>query len=390
MVKNKANSWYNKLGNLLDMIGEIEEEPQTAGSLVNMSNEVLRIISHWLGAEACVLFRREEDGVFSLLTHYGLTEDLAKSIDARRARSEEDDTSAFVSQKGHTYILEDVSTDRRFSDLFSNHESRSFVNIPVRSNKSIQYTIALISKPGQKISVEMIPILDIVGQQISIVLENALNIQHARSQSAIEERIRLGRDIHDEIAQSIGLAHMQTMIASDLLSKGRIEESQQELIELEKTLARLYLNTREELFNLRAYLDRGRNFVTALQEYLNDYSRYYQMATQLHIYDIQATQLSERAALQIEWIIKEALSNARKHSEAKKAEIIFRYEADQAVIAIVDDGKGFNPDDLDDTDSHHSGLQIMQERAQSIDGRLEIESQPDSGTRITIYVPKGI
>jgi two-component system sensor histidine kinase DegS len=183
---------------------------------------------------------------------------------------------------------------------------------------------------------------------------------------------------------------MQTMIASDLLSKGRIEESQQELIELEKTLARLYLNTREELFNLRAYLDRGRNFVTALQEYLNDYSRYYQMATQLHIYDIQATQLSERAALQIEWIIKEALSNARKHSEAKKAEIIFRYEADQAVIAIVDDGKGFNPDDLDDTDSHHSGLQIMQERAQSIDGRLEIESQPDSGTRITIYVPKGI
>ncbi len=381
--------WHNKLGNLLDLIGEINNDPEPNGSFENISYEILRTIAHWLEAEACVLFRLGDDGTFHLLNHYGLSDDLAMSIDYRRARSEENDTSAIASKEGHTYILEDMSADKRFADLFPKSEHRSFVNIPIRSNKSFQYTIALVSKPGKRISVEMMPMLDIVGKQINIVLENALNIQRVWSQSVIEERSRLGRDIHDELAQNIGLAHMQTVIASGYLSKGRIEDTQKELAELEKTLSNLYLNTREDLFNLRTYMKSGSSFIHSLQEYLNDYSRYYQMSTQLHINDMRATQFSDRACLQVEWIIKEALSNARKHSEAKNAEISFNLEADKAVVTIEDDGIGFSPADIDSSGIQHSGLQIMEERAHSIGGQLNIVSKPGVGTKIVMTIPKG-
>jgi len=381
------SSWHNKLGNLLDLIGSFTITPKTSQTFIEMPKEILRVIAIWLEAEACVLFRRNEDGKFYLWTHYGLTQDLANKIDARRARSKDDDTSAITSEGGHTFVLEDLTADRRFSDLYPDHQSRSFVNIPIRSTKGIQYTIAMISKPGKKISVEMIPMLDIVGKQISIVFENAMNLQQVWSQSALEERTRLAREIHDELAQMVGLAHMQVMIAIDFLSKGRLEETRNELNELERTLEKLYINTREDLFNLRTYLETGRNFIPTLQEYLNDYSRYYHLNTRLKIDDLRATQIPDGVGFQVEWIIKEALANARKHSEAKNAEILFRAEPEQTAIIISDDGKGFNLNDLDPSNKQHSGLQVMQERAQMINGRLEIDSQPGSGTRVILYIP---
>ena len=79
-------------------------------------------------------------------------------------------------------------------------------------------------------------------------------------------------------------------------------------------------------------------------------------------------------------IAQEALSNASKHARANRVEVRFDCAPGQATLSVRDDGQGF---DLEDTPPGHFGIGIMRERATSIGARIEIESEPGEGTRVT-------
>jgi signal transduction histidine kinase len=99
------------------------------------------------------------------------------------------------------------------------------------------------------------------------------------------------------------------------------------------------------------------------------------------------SEFSPPVASQLLRIIQEALTNVRRHSEATEVLINCTQGGEQVCFSIEDDGQGFYPAEVDKERGQRYGLQIMRERAESVGGSLEIDSQPGHGTRVVVWVP---
>lgn len=80
------------------------------------------------------------------------------------------------------------------------------------------------------------------------------------------------------------------------------------------------------------------------------------------------------------YLIIEALNNAIKHARAENIHINLYQENNSAVLQVIDDGQGFEPG----TGKAGIGLKSMRERAEKLGGSLDIQSDTDSGTTITV------
>ncbi|MGZ6988152.1 MAG: sensor histidine kinase [Thermoanaerobaculia bacterium] len=84
-------------------------------------------------------------------------------------------------------------------------------------------------------------------------------------------------------------------------------------------------------------------------------------------------------------LLKEAVTNAARHSRATSVLAVFRLSGRTLDVAIADDGAGFDPAaPPSDPDEEGRGLRNMQARALALGGRLEVESSPGQGTRLVI------
>jgi len=108
--------------------------------------------------------------------------------------------------------------------------------------------------------------------------------------------------------------------------------------------------------------------------------------------------LSARAGVEDEWmdaevqmqlfrIIQEALSNARKHAEARSVQISFEKRDHLMSVTIKDNGRGFEPQAAMKKGDGHFGLRFMHERAKQIGGSLRVESTPGKGTCVIVELP---
>jgi two-component system nitrate/nitrite sensor histidine kinase NarX len=99
----------------------------------------------------------------------------------------------------------------------------------------------------------------------------------------------------------------------------------------------------------------------------------------------QGLPLAPDVQIQVMHIIQEALSNIRKHSKAAivKVEVV---QSPKWMFKVIDDGIGFSTE-LNEVDSTHVGMSIMQERANKIGAKLELSSKPLAGTCISLTLP---
>jgi PAS domain S-box-containing protein len=88
------------------------------------------------------------------------------------------------------------------------------------------------------------------------------------------------------------------------------------------------------------------------------------------------------AGTQASRVIREALTNARRHSGAKRVSVTLRVEGDYLVVEVSDDGRGFGPETRPGV-----GMNGMRERAAVVGGTLRIESEVGEGTRVSLRVP---
>jgi signal transduction histidine kinase len=91
--------------------------------------------------------------------------------------------------------------------------------------------------------------------------------------------------------------------------------------------------------------------------------------------------------LQVVRIVQEALANIRKHASAANAWVRLRMLDGRLIIAIEDDGKGFDLKRPARDKEPHYGLKMMAERIESVGGQIRVESWPGRGTRLTLSLP---
>ena len=102
----------------------------------------------------------------------------------------------------------------------------------------------------------------------------------------------------------------------------------------------------------------------------------------------QGVPLPPDQQVQVLHVLQEALSNVRKHANAKQVRVQV-WQDPQWAFEVSDDGDGFS-DDGPGKGEIHVGLRIMRERARRIGAQLQVQSQPGEGTRVTLTLPSNV
>lgn len=225
-------------------------------------------------------------------------------------------------------------------------------------------------------------------EQICIQTGASLNrIDHQRQQvflAALEEHARISRETHDFMAQEI--VSIQRMIEALVLRLSPEEKKAygDEYDELLDMVHVLYSDTRDLIAGLRV-CEKMSAAEGSIERYLDYFSRHSKVDIECHI--DPNLELSDYARMQLFRIVQEALTNVRKHSMAQNAVIRIVPDTSGVHLSIVDDGIGFEVNELSEPDSEY-GITIMKERATSVGGQFVIESKKGDGTSIEVFIPK--
>ncbi|AZN38538.1 sensor histidine kinase [Paenibacillus albus] len=227
--------------------------------------------------------------------------------------------------------------------------------------------------------------------QVTRILESAKNRQQIGLKIILaqeEERKRIAREIHDGPAQSLANIVLRTEIAERMLVKQEFQIVQEELIDLKSQVRSGIEEIRKIIFNLRPMALDDLGLVPTLRKYIQDFEEKSKIRT---MFDTIGKEIRLPSAMEagIFRMVQEAFTNAFKHANPSFVSLEITYQGQMMKIVVRDNGVGFNVDALESqvSDSNHFGLIGMRERVELLDGRMEIESKNDNGTKIIIHIP---
>ena len=219
----------------------------------------------------------------------------------------------------------------------------------------------------------------------AIAIDNAHLHAQVADLAVAEERIRIAHEMHDGLAQVLGYVNTKVQAADAYLKRGKNDEATQQLEELARSARQAYVDVRESIIGLRALPGGDRPFDEALQEFFGLWKE--QSGISVHFSMDDDLRLRSRVELQLVRIVQEALTNVRKHAKATSVRVDVRRCGDDVVAIVGDDGVGFNPELRTRSDLPRFGLRTMRERAESVGGKLKIDSVPGRGTTVTFDIP---
>jgi len=227
-----------------------------------------------------------------------------------------------------------------------------------------------------------------VHRMIVTVEDITLEKQRQAEVEAIEaERRRIAHEIHDGLAQDLAALRFKATLWHDLVDK-RPAQMHAELDDLLEVLNGSIREVRRSIFALRPLALDELGFFPALRQFIANFGEQYQLQIKLRVAGPEE-RLPASLELPLFRVIQESLNNIRKHAQADIVHIHLDLEqAGGLSLTIQDNGIGFDPATLEQMFREgHVGLKQMQERVQSINGRLSIQSQPGVGTELQVTFP---
>jgi PAS domain S-box-containing protein len=198
-----------------------------------------------------------------------------------------------------------------------------------------------------------------------------------------EEQMRLARELHDDLSQSLALLSVELEMfgQSPPRERGEIIDRVQEFSDQVKRLASEVHRLSHELHPAKL---EQLGLVAALRGFCKEFGLAHQMAIEFADSSVPGS-LPEPAALCLYRVAQEALHNVVKHSGGTTANVNLAMDGSELYLAIADNGAGFDPEAMRANGS--LGLVTMGERVRFVHGRLSIESQAGKGTTVKVRVP---
>jgi two-component system, NarL family, sensor histidine kinase DegS len=200
-----------------------------------------------------------------------------------------------------------------------------------------------------------------------------------------EERRRLAREIHDGPAQVLANATFQLEYCRRLLERDPARLGD-EIKRLSGDLRDGLAEVRYFIFDLRPGPLAELGLSATLQRYAENFQSRSGIEVELDL-DFEPARLSPTKEVAVFRIVQEALQNVRKHSGAKSASVQLRNRPDGLLVAVQDDGVGFDSGLRAEAGGRHFGLSSMEERARLIRAELRVNSKPGQGTSVVLRVP---
>jgi signal transduction histidine kinase len=226
-------------------------------------------------------------------------------------------------------------------------------------------------------------------RQVGPAVYNVYLLHRLRRRAGAAERARFARELHDGAVQSLIAVEMQV----DVLR--RQAETSPAVVGGE--LGRIQGLVREEVLKLRELMQQmksidvdARRFLHLVTDTVERFERETGISARF-VTDSAKLEMPDKVCRELLRIVQEGLVNVRKHSRARHALVRLSSNSTQWNLTLEDDGKGFpfsgrlTQEELDQTGK---GPMIIKERVRLIGGGLTVESNPGTGTRLEIRVPK--
>jgi PAS domain S-box-containing protein len=199
----------------------------------------------------------------------------------------------------------------------------------------------------------------------------------------LEERARLGRDLHDSVTQLLYSVMLFADASRDAAQAANPDMALQYLARLSETAQQALKEMRLRVFELRPSVLEREGLASALQQRLDLVEQRAGVETELCVELPKG--LAAPVELAIYWIAQEALNNTLKHAAAAHVAIHIRADETGLRFLVTDDGKGFDPTTLNERAG--LGMASMQERARDLGGTFQIDSVPGQGTCVQVTMP---
>jgi two-component system nitrate/nitrite sensor histidine kinase NarX len=342
------------------------------GELLNQSADIILPIVNGTG---CVVRLRGDGGEVTVLDS-GSTQAAARALAV--------DDPAFEQIEA---LLDGERRDQRIDirPCGQGDDQKTIITVPMHyqgKNLGLLSFVTLSADAAQDEEVQKL--LVSIGKHLGMAIAKSRLDEESHNLTLMRERTSLAHELHDSLAQSLASLRFQVKLLGDTLDGDDALQGRRELRRINNSLDGLNSELRELIANFRAPMDE-RGLLPALEGLVDRFGRASGISAHLHT-ECEQLKMPATAEMQVLGIVREALTNARKHSQAKTVRLLVRCEGGgNYALLVEDDGVGSaSPSAETEHPGEHVGLVIMQERAKRLGGELRIESEAGEGTRVEL------
>jgi signal transduction histidine kinase len=254
---------------------------------------------------------------------------------------------------------------------------KSFLGVPLRTRDELFGNIYLTEKPGG-FTAEDQATIETLSLIAGAAVANVRIHRRLREAAVAEDRSRIARDVHDDIIQDLFAVGLSLQGLADSIddedAKGIVRTQVGRVDDCITSL-------RQFIFNLRQPTAEVRDLEMEVVELVEELAEPYSADVEVSV-DTMADDFSNDVTDAILHIIKEATSNALRHSDSPVVRVLVTGGFNNLSVSIIDLGSGF------DSNSQHDGMGLanLQQRAADVGGDLAITSS-SNGTTVSLVLP---
>jgi two-component system, NarL family, sensor histidine kinase DevS len=275
----------------------------------------------------------------------------------------------------------------RSSGFPANHPKMvSFLGVPIRATNQQLGQIYLTEKIGaSEFTADDEKIIQMLAAYAAAAIQNARLHENTHRLAVLEERERIGMDLHDGIIQAIygvGLSLESALHSFEDQpqdAKARVQHSIEGLNQAIRDL-------RGYILDLRPRQMGNEGLMSGLNRLLTEFRANTLANVQLTGNENEIKDLPQAHSMVLFHICQEALANVAKHAKAKQVDISIWSTDERVLMEIHDNGKGFEMEKMNASIGH--GLANMQTRVHAVGGDVDISSVVDEGTTVLAWVPR--
>lgn len=367
----------------LALLNNIAETLTSSLELEQILNKTLALVMDYLQVEAGEIFLLEKDKrTLRQALHRGQAAD---AFGSRTRLHVGEGLVGLVAERGTPIQVHDLGRDGRYiRSAVAQAGFRQMACIPLTASGVVVGVLSAVTRSSTPIEDHDVQLVTAVCTWAGLAIENARLHDDARRLAVLEERDRIGMDLHDGIIQSIygvGLVLEHARLLANENPAQAADRIQQAIDSLNHTIR----DIRTYILDLRPRQLGNENLMDGLKRLTTEFRANTLAESNLTGNPADVEELPQSHSLALFHICQEALANAAKHARAKRVDVSIWRTHERVMMEIRDNGRGFDMAKKNISIGH--GLSNMNTRANQVGGEVELTSVLGEGTSILVWVP---